>query len=168
MLRSFVDLQCVINSVKTTKPPERHAAVRRQRARIDSRARTRHHVPPGRQRRLRPHLLPLRRQRRLHRRPLRPLRERPGLGRRRVARLLRRPEGRRAPTSPRARRAPPGQKPNWPLRPNGDLVAALDGQLGRDREDDRRQDQGARRRPTGVELAARRRACRRRAIRSTR
>ena len=64
-------------------------------ARHCSRARIERHVPPGRQRRLRPHLVPLRRQRRLYRRPLRPLRGRPRLGRCRVAGVLPEPEGRR-------------------------------------------------------------------------
>ena len=110
------------------------------------------------ERRFRPHLLPLRRQRRLHRRPLRPLRARPGRGRRRVAELLREPEGRAGRRRARARRAPSWAKPNWPLQPNGDLVVGARRQLGRDRKDDRRQDQGARRRRSGVEHLRRRRA----------
>ena len=52
-------------------------------------------VSPGRERGFRTHLVPLRRQRRLHRGPLRPLRDRPDFGRCRVAGLLRQPEGRR-------------------------------------------------------------------------
>ena len=53
---------------------------------------------------------------------------RPRRGRCRMAGVLPEPEGRAAPTSSRARAAPPGRSPNWPLRPDGDLVAALDGQ----------------------------------------
>ena len=70
-------------------------------------------------------LLPLRRQRRLHRRPLRPLPERPGLGRCRVAGVLRRPEGRRRAS----RRAPRRllEEADWPIAANGELVSALDG-----------------------------------------
>ena len=65
----------------------------------------RHDVSPGRERSFRTHLLSLRRQRRLHRRPLRPLRGRPELGRCRVAGLLRQPEGRRRRRSKSARGA---------------------------------------------------------------
>ena len=56
--------------------------------------RIRPNVPSRRQRRVRPYLVPLRRQRRLHRRPLCALRSRPQRGRRRMAGVLRKPEGR--------------------------------------------------------------------------
>ena len=55
-------------------------------------------------------------------------RERPRLGRRRVAGLFPEPEGRAKPTSPKVRAAPSWKTPNWPLLPSGDLIAALDGQ----------------------------------------
>ena len=59
------------------------------------------------------------------------------------------------------------KKPNWPLRPGGDLVAALDGQWAETEKAHRRQDQGKaqgdRRR-----VSPRATCSRRRAIRSTR
>src|SRR5258708_31124703 len=55
------------------------------------------YVSSGRQCRLRPHLVPLRRQCRLPREPLCPLRDRPHFGRCPVAGVLPKPEGRARP-----------------------------------------------------------------------
>src|ERR1700759_2533380 len=63
------------------------------------------YVSPGRERSFRTLFLSLRRQRRLHRRPLRKIRSRSEVGRRRMAGLLRQPEGRlRRRDAQRARR----------------------------------------------------------------
>ena len=48
-------------------------------------------------------------------------------GRRRVAGVLRQPEGRRRAMSPKNARGPSWQRPDWPPLPRGDLIAALDG-----------------------------------------
>ena len=78
----------------------------------------------------------------------------PAVGRRRVAGVLPEPEGRRRATSPKNAHGPSWQRPDWPPRPRGELVAALDGDWAEAEQGARRQDQGARRRRSGVELSA--------------
>ena len=59
------------------------------------------------------------------------------------------------------------QKPNWPIRANGDLVGRARRQLAGNRKGDRRQDQEPRRKPKASRFR-RPRCSRRRAIPSTR
>ncbi len=108
-------------------------------------------VPPGRECRVRPHLLSLRRQRRLHRRPPRPLRGRPGFGRCRMAGVLPEPEG-RPPRDREERRGPVLEAAHMAAcRRRADRGARR--RLERGRESARRQDQGQAQ-SRGVELSA--------------
>ena len=75
-------------------------------------------------------LLPVWRQCRLYRGPLRPLSRRPGLGRSRVAGLLRRLKDARRIGGQERRGPVLEDEPNWPSTANGELVSALDGDWG--------------------------------------